>query len=150
MAYDHTKYEVQMLPVTVSGALATTLDVPDLGATGVKARWAPGLTPHIIHGFSVVPLSTGVLADPVHLSLRGDISQHGTPTEMLKIVLPTTRALAGCAWYDLATYKIQVDPGRQVHLAVTAASAGLRAHVILAVSPSWEEPGNVTGLIPTT
>jgi hypothetical protein len=150
MAYDHTKYEVQMLPVTPSGALATTLDVPDLGATGVKARWAPGLTPHIIHGFGVVPLSTGALSNPVHLSLRGDISQQGSPTEMLKIVMPTTRTMAGSAWYKLATYRIRVDPGRQVHLAVTAAEAGVRAHVILAVSPVWEEPGNVTGLIPTT
>jgi hypothetical protein len=150
MAYDHTKYEVQMLPVTVSGALATTLDVPDFGATGVKARWAPGMTPHIIHGFAVSPLVTTALTNPVHLSLRGDISTPGTATELLKIVLPTTPVLAHKAWYKLATYRIQVNPGMQVHLAVTAAEAGLRSHVILAVSPVWEEPGNVTGLIATT
>jgi hypothetical protein len=150
MAYDHTKYEVQMLPVTVSGELATTLDVPDFGATGLKARWAPGLTPHIIHGFAVRPLVTTALANAVHLSLRADISTPGTATEMLKIVLPTTPVLAHRNWYKLATRRIQVNPGQTVELHVTAAEAGVRSHVILSVSPLWEEAGNVTGLVATT
>lgn len=151
MAYDHTSYEVQMIPAgnIPSGALATTLDVADLGATGIAARWAPGMVPHVILGAAIKALNGAALTNPVHVGFMADIGAAGTATEMFKIVLPTAGQVNKSV-YKLATRRIQVDPGMQVYARVTAAQAGLRAHVVLYVTPKWEELGNVTGALSTT
>jgi len=151
MAYDHIKYEVQMIPAgnIPSGALATTLDMVDLGATGIAARWAPGLVPHILRGAAVKALNGAALTNPVHIGFMADIDAAGTATEMFKIVLPTAGQLNNTV-YKLATRVIQINPGKQVYARVTAAEAGLRGHIVLYVEPKWEEPGNVTGMIATT
>jgi len=149
MAYTHSKYEVQMAPVIVSGA-PTSYEGVDLGATGVVARWTPGLVPHIIKGAAVMSFATTAAANAAHFSFRADLSTPGTPTQILKIVQPTTR-VAHTAMYVRPTYYIEVKPGSVVQLNVTAAAdAGDKGQVVLYVEPRWEEPGNITGMLLTT
>ena len=147
MAYDHVKFEVDMSPLVVSGAPTTQTGIV-LNVTGVVARWAPGLQPYIILGAAVKPTLTTAEANPVHISLRADISAQGTPTEILKIVLPTT-LIGHKVVYKMATYLIEVKPGMQVYANVTAAGAQ-QGHIKLYVQPRWERPGNLTGMLQTT
>ena len=146
MAYDHVKFEVDMVPNLVSGALPQR--GVDLSATGIAAEWSPGLQPYIILGAAVKPTLTTAETNPVHISIRADISTPGTPTEILKIVLPTT-LIGHKVVYKMATYLIEVKPGMLVQANVTTAGAQ-DGHIKLYVQPRWERPGNLTGMLQTT
>ncbi len=162
MAYTHSKYEVVMTPGgnVVSGLLVTTLDMSDLGTTGVAARWAPGYVPHAIKGAAVrVIAPTTALTNIVYVGFEADISTAGTATRMFTIALPTAPANIAhksIYWeprasnYGATTLPLIIEPGRQVNARVTAAEAGVRAHVILYVEPVWEEAGNITGMTLST
>lgn len=152
MAYVHTSYEVEMIPGTqVSGSQPTALqNGVRLDATGIMAVWAPGYVPHKVMGFAVLPFATTADDAALHLSFRADISTPGTPTEIAKIVVPTTR-LGHKVVYKKPTYDIIVKPGMRVDLNVTAkATAGRYGKVVMYVAPVWDDPANLTGMLSTT
>lgn len=150
MAYTHSKYEAAMAPVSVSGAPTTVLGV-NFGLTGIQARWAPGVVPHIIRKAAVMLYdSVAAPANAAHLSFRADISAPGTATELFKIVWPTTVG-ANTVMYVTPTYDVEIKPGQQVNLNVTAIhTAGAFGQAILYVEPRWEDAGNLTGMVKTT
>lgn len=147
MAYDHYMIEVDMRPKHVSGSPTTQTGVL-LNVTGTVAEWAPGLIPYVLVGAAVVPTLTTAETNPVHIRFMADISTPGTPTEMFKIVLPTS-ILAHKVVYKKVTYGIELKPGMRVQADVTAAGAQ-QGHIKLYLQPRWEQPGNLTGLLSTT
>lgn len=150
MAYSHSKYEVEMTPLTPSTAPAAGANGVNIAATGVQSIWAPGLVPHIIRAVGVMQTAGTPNDGAVHLSFRADLTTPGTVTEILKVVLPTT-VTGNKVVYKTATRYIEVKPGQIVQCAVTAAAtAASLAKVILYVEPRWEQPGNLTGMLSTT
>ncbi len=154
MAYTHSKYEVMMLPVGTPTSISGVAEREpvNLGVTGVQAIYAPGFVPHIIRGAAVNPLVTTALTNAAHLSFRSDLTTPGTPTELFKIILPTTFVadsnIHKSVFYR-PTYNIEIKPGMVVDMHVTAVGSGYGI-VTLYVEPRWEEPGNVTTMVATT
>ncbi len=154
MAYVHSKYEVMMVPAGLPTSISGVAErgAVNLGVTGVQAVYAPGFVPHIIRGAAVNPLVTTALSNAAHLSFRADISTPGTPTELFKIILPTTFVADSNihkSVYYRPTYNIEIKPGMVVDMNVTAVGSGFGI-VTLYVEPRWEEPANVTTMVATT
>lgn len=158
MAYDHSKYEVEMVPLmnagpSVGGALWPTAAANgvQLSITGVRARWAPGFVPHIIKGAAIIVENVTVaMTDDVFVGFEADISVAGTPTRLFTINLPTS-VLAHKSVFHRPSYYIEIKPGSIVDCTVTAAAtAGVYGKVVLYVEPRWEEPANVTSMLAST
>lgn len=149
MAYNHSRYEVEVQPATPSSAPAAGfngIDFNQPGATVAAGVWAPGYVPHKIRGAAVIPLVTAALAEDCSVNFDVDTTTPGTPTNMFKILWPT-EIKAHRSLYYTPTYSIVVNPGQHVNVRVTTlGAAGSNARVILYVEPVWEEPGNVTGM----
>ena len=149
MAYVHSRYEVRMTPnyrATGITDAAVTGGV-DLVATGIKARWAPGIVPHIIRGAAIVQTATTFGSAAGAFRFEADLTTPGTPTHLFSIVVPTIGSIHTSMYYK-ATYIIEIKPGQIVDFRVTAAGVG-GAEVILYVEPRWEEPANITGMVKT-
>ena len=153
MAYTHSKYEVQMVPVnrtiSASGA-ATTFNNIQIDVTGLAARWSCGFVPHLIKGAAVIRSATVQPDAAISLSFRADLTTPGTPTNLFTIVIPTVAAIHKSVYYR-PTYDIEIKPGQRVIMHVTAAATSTSdADVVLYVQARWEEPGNVTSMLKTT
>ena len=153
MAYTHSKYEVQMIPVnrTISASgTATTWNNIQFEATGEVARWRPGFVPHIIKGAAVMLSVTTLATDDTFIGFTADLTTPGTPTRLFTINSPTAGAVHRSVYYR-PTYVIEIKPGMTVRAIVTAAAtATVDGDIILYVEPRWEEPGNVTGMLAST
>jgi len=121
-----------------------------LDATGIAAKWSPGLVPHLIKGAAIIPFVTINMSDDVFVRFSADISTAGTPTDLFTINIPTVGAVHK-AIYHTPTYNIEIKPGMQVDANVTAAAtAGVYGKIMLYVEPRWEEAENITGMLAST
>lgn len=150
MAYTHSKYEVEMQRVDDPSTVHPTSVGQtgcNLAVTTVVAGWGPGFMPHAIRGAAIVMSGTNVGAftgAAVGISFAADISTPGTATHLFTISLPSSSANNKSIYY-VPTYYIEVPPGAEVVAhPTTAATAGVRARLILYVEPRWELPANVT------
>ena len=153
MSYTNNSYEVEMVPFIPPSSAHPTANQNgvNLAATGIRAEWSPGVTPHTVHAIGIVPRSGHVRDNAVHVAFDADISTQGTATRVGKIVLPTTVTAAGEVVFWKPTYNVRILPGRVLQAAVTAAAtAGSYGKITILVSPSWEEPANVTSMTQTT
>jgi len=119
----------------------------DLSVTTVVAAWGPGYVPHRVRGAAVVMSASNVgsfTGAAVGIQFGADISTPGTVTNTFNISLPSS-GVNGVAVYYTPTYVIELPPGSRMEAhATTAATAGVRARLMLYVEPRWEEPANVT------
>ena len=153
MAYTNNAYEVDAQPFhSPSGAHPTANQFgTNLAATGVRAEWVPGLTPHRLHSVGIVPSAQPVRTNAVSIKVKADISAQGTATDVGTIVLPTTVTAAGEVVYWRPTHEVDVPVGRTVQFSVTAAAtAGSYAHVKMLVSPCWDNIASATNATSTT
>jgi len=143
MAYDHTKYEVD-------------LGILDLTSTGDKATWGPGLVPHIVRAVSIVidatPGDAGVVKGDLRPTRDSDTSR--TDGTVFTINLATSHTFTAGTGpkvvYHVPSSPVKVLPGQEVVIEVTDASASVdEARVCLLVEPSWDQPGNITGMVAT-
>lgn len=154
MAYTHSKYEIMMTPITPATALGPTAAGAGgaaLSVTTVVAQWSPGFVPHLIRGAAIIQsASDAPAANPVPVLIQADISTPGTPTGLFRLSLPTAGSPNKSHYYR-PTYQIEIKPGMTVAARpTTAATAGVRANIVLYVEPRWEEPGNVTTMTGVT
>lgn len=150
MAYTHSKYEVEMLPMAATTFPAANEFGVRLTVTTAAAKWGPGFVPHIIRGAAVIPLVTTALGNDASVVFEADISTPGTPTKMFNVNVPTA-IRAHTSIYYRPTYLIELKPGMMAQARVTtAADAAASAKIVLYVEPRWEEPGNITGMKQTT
>jgi hypothetical protein len=157
MAYNHSRYEIEMVPATVGGASLGGQAGPTavangvlLSVTGVAAKWAPGYVPHKIRGAAIIPSVTLAMTDDVFVRFDADLTTPGTATTLFTINLPTAGAIHKSVYYT-PTYNIEVAPGQVLSANVTAAAtAGIYGKIVLYVEPRWEEPGNITGMLKST
>jgi hypothetical protein len=156
MAYNHSRYEVEMQRVDHISAVggATALGQGGVALiTTVAAEWGPGYVPHKIRGAAIVMSGSDVgnlTGGSVECSFESDISTPGTVTKLFGIGLPST-GMANTSRYYTPTYVIEILPGHKIQFrCTTAATAGVRARAILYVEPRWEEPANVTAMVATT
>jgi len=151
MAYTHSKYEVMMQGEALVATQVLTGGGINLNATGVVGTWSVGFVPHLIRGAAVISTASDVpAANPVVIAISADITTPGTATEMFRLSLPTAGA-ANKSHYYRPTYNIEIKPGMTVIAKpTTAATAGVRANIVLYVEPRWEEPGNVTTMATVT
>ena len=152
MAYTHSRYEIEMQRVDHISAVGGASVLGQAGValvTTVAAEWGPGYVPRKIRGAAIIPAGSNVGAftgNAVECSFEADISTPGTVTKMFGIGWPSALS-SNRAIYHTPTYVITIKPGTKVQFrCTTAATAGVRARVMLYVEPVWEEPGNVTGM----
>ena len=163
MSYVHSRYEVEMVRSQAGSAslggqggptMAQAFGV-DLLPTTYNAAWGPGYVPHIIRGAAVILSASNVAAfgnDAVEIKFDADISTPGTPSNLFSIELPSAVTdHSNKAIYYTPTYYIEIKPGMTVKAnTASAATAGVRARLMLYVEPRWEEPANVTAMKQTT
>lgn len=147
MAYTHTKYEVDLTSGTA------TLD---LTSTGDKAVWGVGLVPHIVRAAAIVinatPGDAGVVKGDLRPTRGSDTSR--TDGTVFTINMATSHTFtAGTTRkiiYHVPSSPVTVMPGQEVVVEVTDASASVNAaKMYLLVEPSWDQPGNITGMVAT-
>jgi len=151
MAYTHSKYEVQMMPVMPTLAVTTRVGGAEMHiATTVCAEWSPGFVPHIIRGAAIKHVGATVVAgDSFGVNFTADLTTPGTPTSLFKIGMPS--GFSHNSIYHVPSYLIEIKPGQTVRMNPTAAATkGVAIQAILYVEPRWEEPGNITGMTLTT
>lgn len=143
MAYDHTKYEINL------GTL-------DLTSTGDKANWGPGMVPHIVRAVAIIvnatPGDAGVIKGDLRPTRGSDTSR--TDGTVFTINLATSHTFtAGTTRkiiYHVPSTPVTIYPGQEVVVEATDASASVNAaRVCLLVEPSWDQPGNLTGMVAT-
>jgi hypothetical protein len=153
MAYTHSRYEVEMQRVDHISAVggATVLGAAGVALiTTVAAEWGPGYVPHRIRGAALILSGTdgrgAYTGAAVEASFEADISTPGTVTKLFGIGVPSAAA-ENRSLYHTPTYVITINPGTKIQFrCTTAATAGVRARVMLYVEPVWEEPANITGM----
>ena len=136
MSYDHTKYEVLVLP---SAVLQTPAD---------KGSWGPGYINHYLRAVSVLITVTttgpsGVIAGDI---LQADGTTRGA-ADAFNITVPNLAA-------GKVVYKdglnVLLTPGMRVFAElITATTAGSGA-ITFYVEPSWSNPRNNTTMVAST
>lgn len=140
MAYTHSKQHVDML-----NSAGTRIFVAS--ASGLKARWTPGYTPHVVRAVVVHTLASFANS----AANRGAVSfwRNSTPgttvttalTEIGTVSLATLNARGKVAYVD--NLNTQVDPGQEVQVRITDAATGAgKLAFSMYVEPKWETPAN--------
>lgn len=119
----------------------------NLTTTGDKATWSPQLLPVIVRGVAIqlnaAPGDAGVVKLDKRVTATSDTGRGDGDVAVVN--LATTHA-QGNVVYKMGL-NVQVDPGQEVVVDVTDASASVTAaKVTLLVEPKPEQPANITAM----
>lgn len=130
--------------------LTTGTATLDLTSTGDKARWSPGFKKARIRGIGIAinaaPGDAGVVKFDKRPTFGSDTNRGDGDVEIIN--LATTHA-AGAIIYTRCN--VQVNPGQEVVMEVTDASANVNAaKCSLLVEYDEEQPANISAMVETT
>ena len=149
MAYQHNQHQI----LFASGMTAT--------ASGDKATWMPGYMPHYVRACGVIVTTSGsTTSGAVFSFIQKSLASGATASDVAVLTmtsggasgfaLPTAALIAGNVMYKDGL-NVLVRPGQRVAFNVRTAVTGVcGVRAFMWVEPSWEVPGNTTGVFTTT
>lgn len=129
--YDHQKTET---PPAVAATLA---------ATGITARFFPGLTPVIVRGiYAIVTVAPTVTAPVINVKRRPTPGSATGEVSIGTLTIPVATAIGKCVYK--VGFDTKIYPGEELVFDVTTAGTAGSATLGAQIDPAWEVPANNT------